>query len=89
MSALKTSIEKVDIDRALENFGHNQYELVLASAKRARDIATERLLLDKNARHERRDSKPKEYTSTPVVQALTEAAAGLYNRDYLIKNTGE
>ena len=78
MKATKISIEKYNIDTALEVFNNNQFQLILGGAVRAREIA--------NARNrELRDEPNKRYDTGPVVQAIIEIAEGTLGVELLTK----
>lgn len=74
----QTSVEKVDIDKALESFGNNRFQLILAGAARAREIASQRMF------HERNGIKMP-YENKPTVEALCDIASGKIGKEYLNK----
>lgn len=74
----QTSIEKVNIDKALEVFDNNQFQLILASATRAREIASQRVFQERNGVRVPHENKP-------TVEALCEIAAGKIGKEYLNK----
>ena len=78
MAAKKHSVEVYNIDDALAVFDNNQFNLILAAAVRAREIATARTIA------ERAGSKVK-YPTRHSVQALTEIAEGTIGVEYLNK----
>jgi DNA-directed RNA polymerase subunit K/omega len=78
MAALKSSVEIYNIDDALAVFDNNQFQLILAAAVRAREIATARTIA------ERAGNKVK-YTNRHSVQALVEFAEGKIGKEYLNK----
>jgi DNA-directed RNA polymerase subunit K/omega len=78
MAALKSSVEVYNIDHALAVFDNNQFQLILAAAVRAREIATARTIA------ERAGSKVK-YANRASVTALTEFAEGKAGKEYLDK----
>ena len=78
MAALKSSVEVYNIDDALEVFDNNQFNLILAAAVRAREIATARTIA------ERAGSKVK-YVNRHSVTALYEIANGTVGKEYLNK----
>jgi DNA-directed RNA polymerase subunit K/omega len=78
MAAKKSSVEVYNIDDALAVFDNNQFNLILAAAVRAREIATARTIA------ERAGDKTK-YPTRHSVQALTEFANGTVGREYLNK----
>lgn len=78
MAAKKHSVEIYNIDDALAVFDNNQFNLILAAAVRAREIATARTIA------ERAGSKVK-YPTRHSVQALVEIADGTIGTEYLNK----
>lgn len=74
----QTSIEKVNIDKALEVFDNNQFKLILAAAIRAREIASQRVFQERNGVRVPHESKP-------TVEALREFADGKVGKEYLNK----
>ena len=78
MAATKSSVEIYNIDDALAVFDNNQFELILAAAVRAREIATARTIAERNG------SKVK-YANRQSVSALIEFAEGKVGREYLNK----
>jgi DNA-directed RNA polymerase subunit K/omega len=78
MAATKSSVEVYNIDDALAVFDNNQFQLILAAAVRAREIATARTIA------ERAGSQVK-YANRHSVQALTEFAEGKIGKEYLTK----
>jgi DNA-directed RNA polymerase subunit K/omega len=80
MAAKKHSVEIYNIDDALAVFDNNQFELILAAAVRAREIATERTTAERNGSN-------KKYSNRHSVQALVEFANGSVGKEYLNKVT--
>ena len=74
----QTSVEAVDIDQALENFGGNRFQLILGAAQRAREIANTRTFAERNGDRTK-------YYHRPIVQALIDVAEGRAGREYLNK----
>ncbi len=74
----QTSVEKVDIDKALEAFDNNRFKLILASAVRAREIASQRTFQERNG-------VKMPYENKPTVEALCEFADGKIGKEYLNK----
>lgn len=66
---MRTSIEKVDLDKCLEKFLGNRFNLIIAASQRAREIANQRIISARNDADVEHDSKP-------VVQALVDIADG-------------
>lgn len=77
MAEKLSAFQQVDIDRALEVFNGNRYQLIIAAAYRAREIATKRLHTERQ--------KPGQYSyeNKPTVAALKEFAAGQAGTEYL------
>lgn len=74
----QNSVEAVDIDQALENFGGNRFQLILGAAQRAREIASKRMFSERNG-------DTTKYLHRPVVSALIDIAEGRAGREYLDK----
>lgn len=77
MAEKLSAFQQVDIDNALKVFDGNRYQLIVAAAQRAREIATKRLIADR--------AKPGayQYENKPTVAALKEFANGQAGREYL------
>ena len=78
MIAKKSSVEVYNIDDALAVFDHNQFNLILAAAVRAREIATARTIAERNG-------STVKYANRHSVTALTEIAEGKIGKEYLNK----
>lgn len=78
MKKLQTSIEAVDIDKALAAFDGNRFHLILASSIRAREIASSRIIAE-------RGNHPSKHEHHPVVTALQDFASGKAGKEYLDK----
>ena len=78
MSALKSSVEVYNIDDALAVFDNNQFQLILAAAVRAREIATARTIAE-------RAGSTVKYANRPSVSAIIEFAEGKVGTEYLNK----
>jgi len=74
----QNSVEAVNIDQALENFGGNRFQLILGAAQRAREIANRRVFAERGGDNTK-------HTHRPVVQALIDIADGRAGREYLDK----
>ncbi len=74
----QNSVEAVDIDQALENFGGNRFQLILGAAQRARELASKRNFAERNG-------DTTKYSHRPIVQALIDIAEGQAGREYLDK----
>lgn len=74
-----SAFQQVDIDRALEVFDGNRYNMIIAAAYRAREIAAKRLIADRAALGKN------VYENKPTVAALKEIAAGQVGQEYLDK----
>lgn len=78
MAAKKSSVEVYNIDDALAVFGNNQFQLILAAAVRAREIATARTIAE-------RAGSTVKYANRHSVTALAEFAEGKIGTEYLNK----
>jgi DNA-directed RNA polymerase subunit K/omega len=78
MTAKKSSVEVYNIDDALAVFDHNQFNLILAAAVRAREIATARTIAERNG-------STVKYANRHSVTALAEIAEGKIGKEYLNK----
>ena len=74
----QNSVEAVNIDQALENFGGNRFYLILGAAQRAREIASQRIIADRNGDRTR-------YPHRPAVTALKDIAEGRVGQELLNK----
>jgi DNA-directed RNA polymerase omega subunit len=74
----QSSIEKVNIDQALDVFDNNQFQLILAASVRAREIASQRVFQERNG-------VKMLYESKPAVEALVDVASGKVGKEYLNK----
>lgn len=75
------SVERYNIDNCLKPFGNNRYQMILAGATRAREIANKRTFSEKHG------DKTK-YENKAVVEALVEIDRGLFGAEYLNKLRG-
>ena len=77
MAEKLSAFQQVNIDKALEVFDGNRYQLIVAAAQRAREIASKRLHTERQ--------KPGRYVyeNKPTVAALKEFANGQAGREYL------
>jgi DNA-directed RNA polymerase subunit K/omega len=78
MAAKKLSIEVYNIDDALAVFDNNQFNLIIAAAVRAREIATSRTIAE-------RAGSTVKYENRHSVTALKEFAEGTVGKEYLTK----
>lgn len=69
---------EIDIDRALENIGGNQFEMILIAATRAREIESARRIAKRN-------NLTLNYRNRTVSAALQEVEEGKVGREYLDK----
>jgi DNA-directed RNA polymerase omega subunit len=69
---------EIDIDRALENIGGNQFEMILIAATRAREIESARRIAKRN-------NLTLNYRNRTVSAALQEVEEGKIGREYLDK----
>lgn len=74
----QTSVERVNIDKALAVFDNNQFYLILAAAVRSREIATQRTFQERNG-------VKMTYEHKSNVAALCEIADGTIGKEYLNK----
>lgn len=81
MAEKLSAFQQVDIDRALETFNGNRYQLIVAAAHRAREIATKRLIADRAAQGKN------VYENKPTVAALKDFASGQVGGEYLTRAT--
>lgn len=72
------TVERYNIDNCLVPFGGNRFQMILAAATRAREIAGTRNIADKNG-----NRKP--YANKSVVEALCEIDEGKFGIEYLDK----
>ena len=72
------TVERYNIDNCLEPFGGNRFHMILAAAVRAREIASQRTMLERNG------SKLK-YLNKPAVETLCEIDQGKIGAEYLNK----
>jgi len=72
------TVERYNIDNCLKPFGGNRYQMILASAYRAREIANKRSFAEKHGDRTK-------YQNKPVVEALCEIDQGVYGAEYLNK----
>lgn len=73
-----SSVEKVNIDKCVEAFGGNRFHLILASATRAKEISSQRLIAE-------RAGDTRVYENKASVTALCEVAEGKIGTEYLTK----
>lgn len=78
MAQIKNSVERYNIDDALAAFDNNQFQFVLGAAVRAREIATNRTIAERNGDRTK-------YENRPVVAAVVEFAEGKVGKEYLNK----
>ncbi len=77
MKAVNT-VERYNIDNCLKQFGGNRYQMILASAHRAREIANKRSFAEKHGDRTKHANKP-------IVEALCEIDRGEFGIEYLNK----
>ena len=68
----------IDVQKCVKNIGGNQFELILIAATRAREIASSRLIAQKN-------NPQLKYPVKIVTSALEEVLEGKIGREYLGK----
>ena len=76
--SIKNTVERYNIDRCVKAFGGSRYQMILAGAVRAREIASKRTIAEKNGDRTRHENKP-------VVEALCEIDQGKFGAEYLDK----
>jgi len=76
--AVKFTVERYNIDNCVKTFDGSRYNMILAGAARAREIANKRLIAEKNG------DKTK-HTNKPIVEALCEIDQGVIGQEYLNK----
>ena len=76
--AAPSTVEIVDIDKCLEQFNNSRFQLILAAARRAREIANKRMIQERAGQDYKKDHKP-------TVAALIDFANGLDGKEYLYK----
>lgn len=74
----QTSVEKVNIDLCLERFDGSRFNLIIAAAARAREIASARVIAERSGIRQTFENKPN-------VTALMEIAEGKIGQEYLSK----
>ena len=72
------TVERYNIDNCLKLFGGNRYQMILAGAHRAREIANKRSFAEKHG------DKTK-HINKPIVEALCEIDQGQFGIEYLNK----
>ena len=75
---LDTQSKDLNIQTCVKNVGGNQFEMILIAATRAREIASSRLIAQKNNPHLK-------YPVKIVTSALEEIEQGKIGREYLGK----
>jgi len=72
------TVERYNIDNCLKSFDGNRFKMILASAIRAREIASKRIIAEKNGDKTKHSNKP-------IVEALCEIDQGKFGAEYLNK----
>ena len=72
------TVERYNIDNCLLPYDGNRFKMILASAARAREIATARIIAD-------RAGNRTPYPNKPTVEALCEIDQGKIGAEYLNK----
>jgi DNA-directed RNA polymerase omega subunit len=72
------TVERYNIDNCIKPFNGNRFQMILAGALRAREIANKRTIADKNGDRTRHANKP-------TVEALVEIDQGKFGAEYLNK----
>lgn len=81
MKSIVNTVERYNIDNCVKPFGGNRYQMILAGAHRAREIANKRSFAEKHGDRTR-------HTNKPVVEALCEIDQGEFGIEYLNKIKG-
>lgn len=76
MKRIINTVERYNIDNCLKSFGGNRYQMILAGAHRAREIANKRSFAEKHGDRTK-------YQNKPVVEALCEIDQGQFDVTYL------
>jgi DNA-directed RNA polymerase omega subunit len=72
------TVERYNIDNCITPFGGNRFRMILAAAARAREIASQRTIAEKNGNKTQHQNKP-------VVETLCEIDEGKIGAEYLDK----
>ena len=72
------TVERYNIDNCLKPFEGNRFRMILAGAVRAREIASKRIIAEKNGDRTRHANKP-------IIEALVEIDDGKIGSEYLNK----
>ena len=72
------TVERYNIDNCITPFEGNRFRMILAGAVRAREIATKRIIAEKNGDRSKHANKP-------IVEALCEIDQGKFGAEYLNK----
>ena len=77
---MKSHLQSKDLNvqKCVKNIGGNQFELILIAATRAREIASQRLIAQKN-------NPQLKYPVKIITEALEEVEQGKIGREYLGK----
>lgn len=74
----QNTVERYNIDNCVKVFGGSRYNMILAAAIRAREIANKRTFAEKNGDRTKHQNKP-------IVEALCEIDQGKFGTEYLNK----
>ena len=72
------TVERYNIDNCIEPFKGNRFHMILAASARAREIASKRIIAEKNGDKTHHQNKP-------VVETLCEIDEGKIGAEYLNK----
>ena len=72
------TVERYNIDNCVKTFDGSRYKMILAGAVRAREIASKRIIAEKNGDRSKHVNKP-------IVEALCEIDQGKFGAEYLNK----
>jgi DNA-directed RNA polymerase omega subunit len=75
---ITNTIERYNVDNCIKPFEGNRFRMILAAATRAREIANQRTMMEKNGVKIKYDNKP-------AVETLCEIDQGVFGAEYLNK----
>ena len=79
--SVKNTVERYNIDNCVKAFGGSRYQMIIAGAARAREIANKRMFSEKHGDRTK-------YVNKPVVEALCEIDQGQIGQEYINKIRG-
>ena len=72
------TVERYNMDNCIKPFAGNRFKMILAAATRAREITSQRMMMEKNG-------VKNKHTNKPTVEALCEIDQGVFGAEYLNK----